>query len=203
MTATLNHASNGAAQRRSLAGQLDRLDHILDGLDQALSGAITEAVKDAVSSAVAEAVRATLLEIVANPQVLSLLSSASIPTAVREESTSPTGAEPPPRPGRLRRVWQGTKAKCRAAVGAVAARAERIYQGVSRIYRQANAVWKLKRPLVIAIAVGAVVGMVVYASSPWLAGIVGGLSTTGAALGAQMALFVRRLFAACPGTLSG
>ena len=203
MTATLNHASNGAAQRRSLAGQLDRLDHILDGLDQALSGAITEAVKDAVSSAVAEAVRATLLEIVANPQVLSLLSSASIPTAVREEPTSPTGTEAPPRPGRLRRVWQGTKAKCRAAGEAVAARAKRIQEGVSGIYRQADAVWKLKRPIVIAISVGAVVGMVVYASSPWLAGIVGGLSATGAALGAQMALFVRRLFAACPGTLSG
>jgi hypothetical protein len=68
MTTTTSPSNNGRLQRKSLSSQLDRLDNILDGLDGALTGAITDAVKDAVSTAIAEAVRATLIEVVSNPE---------------------------------------------------------------------------------------------------------------------------------------
>ena len=68
MTVTTSPSNNGRLQRKSLSSQLDRLDNILDGLNGALTGAITDAVKDAVSTAVAEAVRATLIEVVSNPE---------------------------------------------------------------------------------------------------------------------------------------
>ena len=78
MTMTLNHSAN-SGQRKSLSGQIDRLDSILDGLDQALQGAITDAVKEAVSVAVTEAVHRTVIEIVSHPQILQLLRG-TVPT---------------------------------------------------------------------------------------------------------------------------
>jgi hypothetical protein len=48
--------------RKTLAGQLDRLDGILDGLEEALAGA----VQDAVATAVKEAVQAGLNEVLTN-----------------------------------------------------------------------------------------------------------------------------------------
>ena len=48
--------SNVPAERKSLAGQLDRLDTILDGLADGLNAAVATAVKQAVTSAVAVSV---------------------------------------------------------------------------------------------------------------------------------------------------
>src|SRR5215468_3763081 len=54
--------SNGRAQRKSLAGEIDRLDDILDGLDAALAGSVEAAVRDVVGQAVRQAVDAALRE---------------------------------------------------------------------------------------------------------------------------------------------
>src|SRR6516165_8275541 len=58
--------SNGRAERKSLAGQLDRLDTILDGLADGLNEAVATAVKQAVTTAV----EAALVEVLtsAEPQ---------------------------------------------------------------------------------------------------------------------------------------
>src|SRR5580658_5390496 len=107
MTVTLNPQVNGTTrQRKSLAGQLDRLDSILDGLDGALTGAITDAVKQAVSTAVAETVRATLAELFTSPDLLALIRGNLLPAttlAQDAENSAPAGA---PRPNAVRRVGQ-------------------------------------------------------------------------------------------------
>ena len=198
-TETMRPSANGNNQRKSLASQLDRLDRILDGLDGALAGAITDAVKDAVSTAVAETVRATLIEIVSNPQVLSLLRGV-VPAIVQPASQAAQAATSEPAPhGRIRRgltsAWRWATAKLRATRQSTVLGAQQAVHGVVRTWRRANAVWQLKRPLFVALLIGFVVGMVSYASSPWVGGVVSGVSTTGAVLGMQMALFARRLFA--------
>src|SRR5437868_7096085 len=53
-------SSNGRTERKSLAGQLDRLDTILDGLADGLNEAVATAVKEAVVVAVEAAVRELL-----------------------------------------------------------------------------------------------------------------------------------------------
>ena len=53
-------SSNGRTERKSLAGQLDRLDLILDGLADGLNEAVATAVKQAVVAAVEAAVRELL-----------------------------------------------------------------------------------------------------------------------------------------------
>ena len=197
---TLRPSANGNNQRKSLASQLDRLDRILDGLDGALAGAITDAVKDAVSTGVAEAVRATLIEIVSNPQILSLLRGV-VPSIVQpagqQEAQAPHASEPAPHSA-IRRgltsAWRWATAKLCATRHATVLSGRQVVHGLVRTWRRANAVWQLKRPLFVALLIGFVVGTVSYASSPWVGGIVSGVSTTGAVLGMQLALFARRLF---------
>jgi hypothetical protein len=48
---------NTNGQRKTLASQLDRLDTILDTLDQGLQEAVASAVQEAVSVAVREAIK--------------------------------------------------------------------------------------------------------------------------------------------------
>jgi len=199
MTVTLNSPRmNGNPPRKNLAQQLDRLDSILDGLDQGLSGAIADAVKEIVPTVMAETIRATLKEILSNPDLLALLRG-NLPPA------SPPSAEPQPpaqRPTAIGRVgqafvnaWAWSLKKATAAGRAIAAPARNAYQGTLATYRQINAIWHLRRPILISLAVGAAVGVVVgYLAAPWLAGAISGVGAMSATLSAQMAVWTRRLF---------
>jgi len=190
MTMTMNHSANGGT-RRNLGSQIDRLDRILDGLDEALQGAITDAVKEAVSVAVAEAVRSTVLEIVSNPHILQVLRGQFTPAA---PAPAPAASNSDRRPGPLKRAL----ARVRGTVNKLTNRVRAAGNTARRTWQQANAIWALKRPIVVALGFGAVAGVVAYASSPWLAGVVSGLSATGAALGMQLAMFARRIFGGLP-----
>jgi hypothetical protein len=53
-------STNGRGERKSLAGQLDRLDRILDGLADGLNEAVAQAVKTTVAAAVEAAIREVL-----------------------------------------------------------------------------------------------------------------------------------------------
>jgi hypothetical protein len=68
--------SNGQI-RKTLASQIDRLDRILDGLAQGLDQAVAVAVQEAVGAAVTEtvtaAVKAAVIEVLTNPDLLKRL----------------------------------------------------------------------------------------------------------------------------------
>ena len=198
MSITLNPTANGRLPRKNLSDQLDRLDRILDGLDGALAGAITEAVKDAVSTSVAEAVRVTLIEIVTNPDVIALLRGGSLAAFQASREASPKVAARVTVVDRVRQgvsaAWKWSLRKLKAIGLAIMSRARSIRAGVVGTVRSVNMVWRLKRPLLIALGVGSVMGAVAYASSPWMAAILSGIAATGATLGAQLALWTRRLF---------
>src|SRR6185436_14172824 len=69
---TMTTTMNGNV-RKSLAEQIDRLDVILDGLAESLSGAVADAVRETVGLSVKEAVQAVLIEVLGNPAVLAKL----------------------------------------------------------------------------------------------------------------------------------
>jgi hypothetical protein len=203
MTATITQNSNGNVRRKSLASQLDRLDQILDGLDEALAGSITDAVKQAVSTAVAEAVRATLIEVVTNPDILAALRGgitavASAPGFSPTEPASET-VTPPTFAGRTRRFmsscWRNALAKVRGVTSGIRQRVHNARDGVVATYQGINAIWNLRRAVLIALGIGAAVGVVSSMSSSWFAGVISGVGAMGTALGAQLACWTRRLFA--------
>src|SRR5580700_8030547 len=78
MTTTMNNNLPGR-QRRSLNDSIGHLDKMIDGLSEAIPGTIRDTLQETVGAAITEGVRAALLEIVTNPDVLTLLRG-SLPT---------------------------------------------------------------------------------------------------------------------------
>src|SRR5688572_11059125 len=77
MTCTTPVPTSSGRAKKSLAHQIDRLDAILDGLAEALNGAVADAVKEAVGAAVAETIKVVLTEVLANPELVARLAPAS------------------------------------------------------------------------------------------------------------------------------
>jgi hypothetical protein len=111
MTITTTNADGRT--RKSLAEQIDRLDAILDGLGQALEGAVATAVSQAVSVAVKEAVQAVLAEALTNPA----LRERALPSA----SQPAPGADSPSVSRPLTRLVTWLGARARSCVQACAA----------------------------------------------------------------------------------
>jgi len=204
MTPTMNR--NGQ-QRKSLAGQIDRLDAILDGLSDGLNEAVADVVKEAVGVAVQEAVRAVLSEVLQNADLRSQLFQA--------QPAQPTAAPPRPRCRWLRAVCQFVRRVLSTCQGAIAGAAHSVVQrtgdGMDYVAqrgrrigaacrRQAAAgltgcgqLWRLAcsfpGPLLTAVFVGMVTGFVVYHTGPWVGGVVSGLA--GFALSGMLQLGIR------------
>ena len=199
--------ANGRAERKSLAGQLDRLDTILDGLADGLNEAVTLTVKEAVVVAVNAAVR-------------ELLASAELQRRLR--------AEPARKPGLVRRAasvlcrgvvnvakdwWAGASAlvgQCREkATQAMAAFREgrsvvmdRVRGSMTAFARRVWLGWfgamdlvrRFRKPLLVALASGTAIGVLCYLAGPTVSSLVNGLAGFFAALTAGALGRVRRLF---------
>jgi hypothetical protein len=188
--------SNGQV-RKSLAEQIDRLDHILDGLAEGLNEAVATAVQEAVGVAVKEAVSAVITEVLTNPDLLALIRASLAPAA-----------PPAPNPlwskvrGLCSVVASAAKAAWGKAVGAVkqavgkvtlvvsdcvdAARtrvvnaykqARAFVQGVCAFLRASKGVARqLCKPVLVALGVGITVGLGCYLAGPVIASAVSGLA---------------------------
>jgi hypothetical protein len=188
MTTTTTN-TNGRA-RKSLAEQIDRLDSILDGLAEALQGAVAETVTEAVGLAVKEAVRCVLAEVLSSPEFLERLRQVAA-------SSNPAPVMAAPRKQEPFRRWFG-----RATTWAlermgnlrqtIASAASFIGRSISRAGRYVQALLPFRRQLLLSAAVGTLAGIAAYHSTPMLAAAaawVGGFAT---ALTVQAAVLLRR-----------
>jgi hypothetical protein len=203
MTQTCNGTHPPKTERKTLSNQLDRLDSIIDALDVGLTGAITDAVKDSVSTAVAQTVRATLYELVSNPDVQMFVRNLVPPTPPVVNATPEPKQEPRvpsiPRPrSGLSAAWDWSLSKVKGFGLAIRSRLGKIRSGIVGGFRNINEICPLKRPFLIALAMGLVFGVVGYFSAPWLAGVLSGLGAMIATMGAQLALWVKRLLTHFP-----
>ncbi len=192
MTAML---TNGQA-RKSLAEQIDKLDHLLDGFGDALNDSVTQAVKDAVGLAVQEAVTTVLREVLANPELLARLPNVTGNASVENAAAQTTSAPTLGLGQRLKQVgrWIGRKvaavkqrcgqllnaaiengtALCQALGSAcrqrIARFRETILTGMRRsrqfVTEYAQVAWRLRRSLV-AVAVALGVGSAVAVAAFW------------------------------------
>lgn len=193
MNATLNR--NGQ-QRKSLAGQLDRFDTLLDGLADGLNEAVAAAVQAAVSLAVQEAVRAVLSEVLQNADLLAQLRPAQ-PTPPASPVATPTQ----PRWRWLRagcqRLGRTLSACQKASAGAVQAAGQAVRDGLDRCVQHGRRTctaaaqhgrrWAaggrqlchLMRlfpgPLLTGLVIGVATAVAVYHAGPWLSAVVAGL----------------------------
>src|SRR5262245_45139556 len=160
-----NTKLNGAP-RTQLSEQLDRLDTIIDALDEGLKGAVADAVREAVAVAVQEAVQAVVRELLSNPDVLRAVAG----TAQPQQAAS--SQQPAPRPAqssgsgilsgmrsRVSRAWNAAVAVLSFvaawALSAVPAAAERARQAC-------QFVWRHRVVAGSSLAVGLAVGVLSY-----------------------------------------
>ncbi len=171
MTATLN----GRPQRKQLADQLDRLDGILDVLADALPQAVADACREGAKQAVKDAV----LELLANPDVRTLLAPPAPP---------PPPPPAPPKPS----WWQTIKSQLSAARTAVVERTKAVMNTVTQAARLLAAVLPLKRIALVAGAVGLTVGVVSLVCPPLVAAAVSAIGGAATAAAAQVTGVLRR-----------
>jgi hypothetical protein len=175
--------------RKSLADQIDRLDTILNGLAESLSGAVAEALRENVGLAVKEAVQAVLIEVLGNPAVLAKLHAAAGP---------PPAAESPKR-SCVARVASWVKDRAQrslaSACEACASARDRVAQAPGAMVQCARVAWGMRKPLVIAIGAGVLSGVLAFTAGPWVAATAGTVAGFTAACAAQLAATLRRMLA--------
>ena len=134
MNATLNHAP-----RKKLSDQLDRLDNILDGLSEAIPAVVADAVRQAVR----EGVQAAITEILANPDLISVLKTEPTVTSVLD--AAPTTVPSPTLVSRITRgLWSRT---CRAGTQ-IASLGTAAHSALTSVGNTFATGWSYVRPLI-------------------------------------------------------
>jgi hypothetical protein len=199
MNATTTN-QNGKTARKSLSEQIDRLDDILDGLAENLNAAVVDAVagavKDAVTVAVQEAVHAAILEVLTNAELRKRLGV--IPTPVSQPSAPVVVVLA----NAARRCWKWltgaydtaktvTKKAASKALGAmhrtVAEMCVKVQEAREQVAVKARTGWMLavalaavakrfRKQLLVALAVGVLVGVACYVGGREIASVGCGLA---------------------------
>jgi hypothetical protein len=191
MTTNTNNVNRPG--RQTLASQIDRLEGILAGLPESLGQTVAEAVQDAVGKAVELAVREVL-----PPQDGSLAKSLGQAWERTRENATWAGAKVGEQAaavgswlsrtcawvgGCLQTGWAWASGAC----GRVAAGVAAVWSALPVLLML---LWKYRKPLLVAVTVGLVVGMGAYCAGPFVASFVSGLL---AFVGALIVNLVRRL----------
>jgi hypothetical protein len=182
MSTPMSPASNGRV-RKSLEGQLDRFDSILDGLADALNGSVADAVKDAVGQAVREAVQAVVAELVANPDVAKALAAAHGLTAPTAPPPAPAMPRGPSWRERVVARWHRLRSGVAAATGRVTGTVAGRLRGTRAVLTAA--VWLARadrRGVTLAALAGVVVGASCHLCGPAIAAIISGVTSAVLAL---------------------
>jgi hypothetical protein len=171
MPATLN--GRPQVQRRQLADQLDRLDLILDGLADALNGAVADAARIAARAAVLEALAAADRRAQVAPP-------ASPAPSLWERLKSALARLRDRVVGLARRGYESVRRRVREAVPAVAA-------GVNL----ATVAWRLRHLAALALAAGVAGALVSYAGPRPVAAALGGVGGAASAVAVRGILWLR------------
>lgn len=192
----MNATMTNGRTRKTLADQLDRLDGILDALSDGLNGAVADAVREAAGTAVQQAVKSALVEILTNPDVLTLIGGAARAHGPAPVAPDVSGEVPADRPGLRHRLgalgaWASQKVRAaRSACGQVAAAGLR---GLGGLGARLAPLWQLRKQLLVALGVGTAAALVAYAASPWVAALLSGVAAFASTLTVQAAHWLNRM----------
>jgi hypothetical protein len=175
---TTNTNGNGRLQRKTLATQLDRLDNTIDALADGINRAVADAVREGVTVAVQQAVQMVIREVLANPELLRQLVAQLAPPA------PPLAAVVEPRPvepstlqkvihsigSRLSCCWLWLRTKTTNAMSWCWQQLRLVPSAFRSADRTLGTVgtwlWAWRKPLVISLIVGLLMGWMGYLSGP-------------------------------------
>jgi hypothetical protein len=192
MTMTIHTTTNG--QRRTLNETIARLDQMIDGLSNAIPETIRDSLQQAVGAAVTEGVRTALLEMLSNPDLLTVLRGALTP-----EPTPPAQPKTPGLLGKLGLAAAAARAwswgKVRGAGRATAGCARKVTNQLTELRQSLSGLSEARKPLLLAFAVGGVAAVVALLAPQWVAATIGGLGGACVAMAVQVGWWLRRGFA--------
>jgi hypothetical protein len=184
--------------RRTLADQIDRLDGVIDALSEGLNQAVMMVVEQAVTVAVKEAV----VEVLTNPELRARLNlvnappnpSASVPVAqIAPEQPKPSWSQ---RLGGMAKAgWQWVSGKATQAgsalIGMAQSSAQKASAGAGKLWLRVRlltaavravlnvasaVIGQMRKPLLVAVGVGVAVGLGSYLAGPLVAATISGLA---------------------------
>jgi hypothetical protein len=184
---TSSVATNGKPRRKQLSEQLDRFDAILDGLSEGLG----ESIADAARAGTRMAVKDAIVEILTDPQLRNQMHRATAPAA------DPLAAKPTFW-GRIKvgigRVGSAVRNGVRAVTTCATGAAEAVYLAAQDPLRIVSMLGSLKRLLILAGGVGAIVSLLSYLCPHSLSAAVSGLGAATTAVALQIGVWARRAF---------
>jgi hypothetical protein len=203
-TTSVNGArQNGKLPRPSLAGQIDRLDTILDGLAEALNESVEAAVRDTVGQAVRDTVEAAVRDVLDDPQLVRAALARHAPVAALAPEQPP--ARPRPLAEALGRTigwlcslaggrandaskalghgWAWALKNVQQAAGAVQGAASVAAASLPWV---AGLAWRNPGTCAVALGVGAVLGVMAYCAGPVVASALVGLGGAAVSLGGSL-----------------
>jgi hypothetical protein len=190
---TTNVNTNGPT-RKTLASQLDRLDTILDTLDEGLQEAVASAVQEAVGLAVREAIKGLVEEVLTNPDFLSQVRALLTPVIVKHTPQPVAGEKIQAAvKERFGSLWNGVKGRVEETKQTCRQVLRRISRWTASLLSRVRVLGRFKRQLLLSAGVGVAAGVVSYFAGPYVAaaaGWLGGFLTT---IGVQAALAWERL----------
>lgn len=176
---------NGKPPRKSLASQLDRLDRVLEALEDGLNQTGAQVVREAVTVAVHQAIQAVIVEVMVQPELLRQLSAvnAPVPTAVIHE---------PAVASRVEAIWAGLRRKLsvvwkglRSRLSNIGTRLRSKLPRVGERVREAGrTAWKQRGVVAVSAGIGLALGLTGYAAGPIVSSLALGLVSAALSLGA-------------------
>jgi hypothetical protein len=185
---------NTNGQRKTLASQLDRLDTILDTLDEGLQEAVASAVQEAVGLAVREAINGLVTEVLTNPDLLSQVRTLLTPVIVKNAPHPVAGEKLQAAvKERFGRMWNGVKGRVETTKQTCRQVLRRIGQWAGKLLLRVRVLGRFRRQLLLSAGVGVAAGVVSYFAGPYVAAATGWLGGFVTTIGVQAALAWERL----------
>jgi hypothetical protein len=196
MTTTLNAPAN-ERPRRTLNETIGQLDQLIEGLSTAIPETIRDTLQEQVGAAVSAGVRTALVDLLSNPEVLALLRNALAPEPLMAVPVTP--ARPPLFPGVLGTLLGATRAagqwawqQLKRAGQAVAGWACQAAHQLVALRQQLQALRQVRKPLLLALAIGGLAAAVALLAPHWVAATLSGLGGLCVTLTVQLGLWLRR-----------
>ena len=101
MSATMTNNDAPRTRRRQLTEELEKLDTMIDGLSEAIPGTIKDVLEQQVGTAIADGIKAAVLEVLANPDLITVFKHNMPPSTPPASQQGPV-IVPIPRPSLLR-----------------------------------------------------------------------------------------------------
>jgi hypothetical protein len=205
VTATLTNNGPAPRTRRQLDDSIARMDGMIEGLSDAIPGAVKEALEEHVGPAIANGIKAAVLEVLSNPDLMNTLRGV-LPQ--QEPPTSRQGPQGPiivpmPRPSLIRNLAgkvgsavTGTATWCREQVGTAAkSNANTAQLVINKLADLRRRMWILRflpKSVLVALTLSGVAAAVAVLAPNWTIAALSCLSAVVAAGLARLATWFRR-----------